>query len=65
MWFLRFKNGVEITNEPRSRYRLKVDGKRRILIIDDADRGDTATYSVMTTGGQSAAQVQVDRKGLF
>ncbi|XP_073476474.1 myosin-binding protein C, slow-type isoform X40 [Aquarana catesbeiana] len=59
-----FKNGVEITNEPRSRYRLKVDGKRRILIIDDADRGDTATYSVMTTGGQSAAQVQVDLRPL-
>ncbi|XP_077328352.1 myosin-binding protein C, slow-type isoform X9 [Lithobates pipiens] len=59
-----FKNGVEITNEPRSRCRLKVDGKRRILIIDDADRGDTATYSVMTTGGQSAAQVQVDLRPL-
>ncbi|XP_040200247.1 myosin-binding protein C, slow-type isoform X16 [Rana temporaria] len=59
-----FKNGVEITNEPRSRYRLKVDGKKRILIIDDADRGDSATYSVMTTGGQSAAQVQVDLRPL-
>ncbi|XP_018412130.1 PREDICTED: myosin-binding protein C, slow-type [Nanorana parkeri] len=59
-----FKNGVELTNEPRSRYRLKVDGKRHILIIDDADRGDSATYSVMTTGGQSAAQVQVDLRPL-
>ncbi|KAM5170459.1 myosin-binding protein C, slow-type isoform 2-T2 [Mantella aurantiaca] len=59
-----FKNGVELTNEPRSRYRLKVDGKRHILIIDEADRGDSATYSVMTTGGQSAAQVQVDLRPL-
>ncbi|KAG8578360.1 hypothetical protein GDO81_010463 [Engystomops pustulosus] len=59
-----FKNGVEITNEPRSRYRLKVDGKKHILIIDEADRGDSATYSVMTTGGQSAAQLQVDLRPL-
>ncbi|XP_078531363.1 myosin-binding protein C, slow-type isoform X13 [Lissotriton helveticus] len=59
-----FKNGVELTNEPRSRYRLKVDGKRHILIIDEANRGDSATYSVMTTGGQSAAQLQVDLRPL-
>ncbi|XP_072257228.1 myosin-binding protein C, slow-type isoform X18 [Pyxicephalus adspersus] len=59
-----FKNGVELLNEPRSRYRLKVDGKRHILIIDEADRGDSATYSVMTTGGQSAAQLQVDLRPL-
>ncbi|KAG9490551.1 hypothetical protein GDO78_006076 [Eleutherodactylus coqui] len=59
-----FKNGIEITNEPRSRYRLKVDGKKHILIIDEADRGDSATYSVMTTGGQSAAQLQVDLRPL-
>ncbi|XP_041444604.1 myosin-binding protein C, slow-type isoform X4 [Xenopus laevis] len=59
-----FKNGVEITNEPRSRYRLKVDGKKHTLIIDEANRGDSATYSVMTTGGQSAAQLQVDLRPL-
>ncbi|KAM4675229.1 myosin-binding protein C, slow-type isoform 11-T11 [Discoglossus pictus] len=59
-----FKNGVEITNEPRSRYRLKSDGKKHTLIIDEADRGDSATYSVMTTGGQSAAQLQVDLRPL-
>ncbi|KAM9311627.1 myosin-binding protein C, slow-type [Gastrophryne carolinensis] len=59
-----FKNGVELTNEPKSRYRIKSDGKKHILIIDDANRGDSATYSVMTTGGQSAAQVQVDLRPL-
>ncbi|XP_068133063.1 myosin-binding protein C, slow-type isoform X17 [Hyperolius riggenbachi] len=59
-----FKNGIELTNEPRSRYRIKSDGKKHILIIDEANRGDSATYSVMTTGGQSAAQVQVDLRPL-
>ncbi|KAM4746782.1 myosin-binding protein C, slow-type isoform 31-T31 [Rhinophrynus dorsalis] len=59
-----FKNGVELTNEPRSRYRIKVDGKKHTLIIDEANRGDSATYSVMTTGGQSASQLQVDLRPL-
>ncbi|XP_029455573.1 myosin-binding protein C, slow-type isoform X1 [Rhinatrema bivittatum] len=59
-----FKNGVELNNEPRSRYRLKVEGKKHTLIIDEANKGDTATYSVMTTGGQSAAQLQVDLRPL-
>nr|XP_033808221.1 myosin-binding protein C, slow-type isoform X2 [Geotrypetes seraphini] len=59
-----FKNGEELLNEPRSRYRLKVDGKKHILIIDDANKNDTATYSVMTTGGQSAAKLKVDLRPL-
>ncbi|XP_074863629.1 myosin-binding protein C, slow-type isoform X3 [Carettochelys insculpta] len=59
-----FKNGVELTNEPRSRYRLKVDGKKHTLIIDEATKADSATYSVMTTGGQSAAKLSVDLRPL-
>ncbi|XP_030071133.1 myosin-binding protein C, slow-type isoform X1 [Microcaecilia unicolor] len=59
-----FRNGEELLNEPRSRYRLKVDGKKHILIIDEANKGDTATYSVMTTGGQSASQLKVDLRPL-
>nr|XP_025034740.1 myosin-binding protein C, slow-type isoform X2 [Pelodiscus sinensis] len=59
-----FKNGVELTNEPRSRYRIKVDGKKHTLIIDEATKADTATYSVMTTGGQSAAKLAVDLRPL-
>ncbi|XP_039339520.1 myosin-binding protein C, slow-type isoform X2 [Mauremys reevesii] len=59
-----FKNGVELTNEPRSRYRLKVDGKKHTMIIDEATKADNATYSVMTTGGQSAAKLAVDLRPL-
>uniref|UniRef100_A0A8C4Y4R9 Myosin-binding protein C, slow-type n=1 Tax=Gopherus evgoodei TaxID=1825980 RepID=A0A8C4Y4R9_9SAUR len=59
-----FKNGVELTNEPRSRYRLKVDGKKHTLIIEEATKADNATYSVMTTGGQSAAKLAVDLRPL-
>lgn len=59
---IRFKNGVELGNEPRSRYRLKVEGKKHTLIIEEATKADTATYSVMTTGGQSAAKLSVDCK---
>ncbi|XP_038612466.1 myosin-binding protein C, slow-type isoform X4 [Tachyglossus aculeatus] len=59
-----FKNGVEIDTGPRSRYKVKVDGKRHILIIDDATKSDSAEYSVMTTGGQSSAKLNVDLRPL-
>lgn len=59
---VRFKNGVELTNEPKSRYRIKVEGKKHTLIIEEAAKNDNATYSVMTTGGQSEAKLSVDCK---
>uniref|UniRef100_A0A8C2UF70 Myosin-binding protein C, slow-type n=1 Tax=Coturnix japonica TaxID=93934 RepID=A0A8C2UF70_COTJA len=57
-----FKNGVELTNDPKSRYRIKVEGKKHTLIIEEAAKNDNATYSVMTTGGQSEAKLSVDCK---
>ncbi|KAM9672691.1 myosin-binding protein C, slow-type isoform 2-T2 [Trichechus inunguis] len=59
-----FKNGEEIYAGPKSRYRVKVDGKKHTLIIEDATKADTAEYSVMTTGGQSSAKLSVDLKPL-
>ncbi|XP_064417398.1 myosin-binding protein C, slow-type isoform X28 [Latimeria chalumnae] len=59
-----FKNGVELTREVRSRYRFKTDGVKHILVMDEAERSDTGTYSVMTTGGQSVCRVQVDLRPL-
>ncbi|KAJ7399107.1 Myosin-binding protein C, slow-type [Pitangus sulphuratus] len=59
-----FRNGVELTNDPKSRYRFKVEGKKHTLIIEEAAKNDTATYSVMTTGGQSEAKLAVDLRPL-
>ncbi|XP_073940336.1 myosin-binding protein C, slow-type isoform X10 [Castor canadensis] len=59
-----FKNGEEIVPGPKSRYRIKVDGKKHILIIEGATKADSAEYSVMTTGGQSSAKLSVDLKPL-
>ncbi|XP_074757255.1 myosin-binding protein C, slow-type [Athene noctua] len=59
-----FKNGVEITDEAKSRYRIKVEGKKHTLIIEEAAKNDSATYSVMTTGGQSEAKLSVDLRPL-
>uniref|UniRef100_A0A8D0GNR9 Myosin-binding protein C, slow-type n=1 Tax=Sphenodon punctatus TaxID=8508 RepID=A0A8D0GNR9_SPHPU len=60
-----FKNGMEINlEEAKSRYKVKIDGKKHILIIDEASKADNATYSVMTTGGQSAAKLSVDLRPL-
>ncbi|KAL2775790.1 myosin-binding protein C, slow-type isoform 5 [Daubentonia madagascariensis] len=59
-----FKNGEEIIPGPKSRYRIRCEGKKHILIIEGATKADTAEYSVMTTGGQSSAKLSVDLKPL-
>ncbi|XP_036066208.1 myosin-binding protein C, slow-type isoform X4 [Oryzias melastigma] len=58
------KNGVEVPTGVRSRYRVKSEGTKHYLVIDDASREDTGTYSVMATGGVSEAHVQVELKPL-
>lgn len=58
--FLRMKNGVEVPTGVRSRYRVKAEGTKHFLVIDDASREDTGTYSIMASGGTSEAHVQVD-----
>ncbi|XP_056093320.1 myosin-binding protein C, slow-type isoform X16 [Rhinichthys klamathensis goyatoka] len=58
------KNGVEVPTGVRSRYRVKSEGTKHWLIIDDASKDDTGTYSLMATGGTSQAHVQVDLKPL-
>ncbi|XP_036432589.1 myosin-binding protein C, slow-type isoform X10 [Colossoma macropomum] len=58
------KNGVEVPTGVRSRYRVKSEGTKHWLIIDDAMKEDTGTYSLMATGGTSEARVQVDLKPL-
>ncbi|XP_063164505.1 myosin-binding protein C, slow-type isoform X4 [Candoia aspera] len=59
-----FKNGVELPLDSKSRYKVKIEGKKHTLIIDEATKGDNATYSVMTTGGQSSAKLNVDLRPL-
>ncbi|XP_030295348.1 myosin-binding protein C, slow-type isoform X12 [Sparus aurata] len=58
------KNGVEVPTGVRSRYRVKSEGTKHFLVIDDASKEDTGTYSVMASGGTSEAHVQVDLKPL-
>uniref|UniRef100_A0A7N6C3U0 Myosin-binding protein C, slow-type n=1 Tax=Anabas testudineus TaxID=64144 RepID=A0A7N6C3U0_ANATE len=41
------KNGVEVPTGVRSRYRVKCEGTKHFLVIDDASREDTGTYSIM------------------
>uniref|UniRef100_A0A671MQC6 Myosin-binding protein C, slow-type n=1 Tax=Sinocyclocheilus anshuiensis TaxID=1608454 RepID=A0A671MQC6_9TELE len=48
----------------RSRYRVKSEGTKHWLIIDDATKDDTGTYSLMATGGTTEAHVQIDLKPL-
>ncbi|KAG7225589.1 hypothetical protein INR49_004995 [Caranx melampygus] len=43
------KNGVEVPTGVRSRYRVKCEGTKHFLVIDDASKEDTGTYSIMAT----------------
>ncbi|KAG8138261.1 hypothetical protein E2320_004188, partial [Naja naja] len=54
-------NGVELPLDSKSRYKVKIEGKKHTLIIEEATKADKATYSVMTTGGQSAGKLNVVR----
>ncbi|KAJ8374042.1 hypothetical protein SKAU_G00046220 [Synaphobranchus kaupii] len=56
------KNGVEVPTGVRSRYRVKSEGNKHWLIIEDASKDDTGTYSIMASGGTSEARIQVDLK---
>ncbi|TNN63151.1 Myosin-binding protein C, slow-type [Liparis tanakae] len=58
------KNGVEVPTGVRSRYRVKCEGLKHFLVIDDASREDTGSYSIMASGGTSTARVQVELKPL-
>ncbi|XP_059584215.1 myosin-binding protein C, fast-type isoform X2 [Alligator mississippiensis] len=61
MWM---KDGVELTRDTGLKYRFKKDGKKHILIINEASKEDTARYKVMTNGGESKADLVVEDKKL-
>ncbi|XP_078807991.1 myosin binding protein Ca isoform X4 [Oryzias latipes] len=59
------KDGDELNRETAgSKYRFKKDGKKHILIINEATREDIGTYYVFTSGGESKAELEVEEKEL-
>lgn len=59
--FSRMKDGVELTRDMAgSKYRFKKDGKRHILIINEATKEDIGMYHVFTNGGESKAELEVE-----
>lgn len=58
---LRMKDGVELNRETAgSKYRFKKDGKRHMLIINEATTEDIGMYYVFTNGGESKAELEVE-----
>ena len=43
-----------------SKYRFKKDGKRHVLIINEATKEDIGMYHVFTNGGESKAELEVE-----
>uniref|UniRef100_A0A8C6KYQ8 Myosin-binding protein C, fast-type n=4 Tax=Nothobranchius TaxID=28779 RepID=A0A8C6KYQ8_NOTFU len=59
------KDGVELNRDTAgSRYRFKKDGRRHILIINEATKEDIGTYYAFTNGGESQAELEVEDKEL-
>ncbi|XP_039681406.1 myosin binding protein Ca isoform X3 [Perca fluviatilis] len=59
------KDGVELNRETAgSKYRFKKDGKRHILVINEATKEDIGMYYVFTNGGESKAELEVEDKEL-
>ncbi|XP_003222732.3 myosin-binding protein C, fast-type isoform X1 [Anolis carolinensis] len=58
------KDGVELTREETFKYRFKKDGKKHILIINEATKEDAGRYMIKTNGGQSEADLVVEDKQL-
>uniref|UniRef100_A0A8C8DJW7 Myosin-binding protein C, fast-type n=1 Tax=Oryzias sinensis TaxID=183150 RepID=A0A8C8DJW7_9TELE len=64
-FFCSMKDGDELNRETAgSKYRFKKDGKKHILIINEATREDIGTYYVFTSGGESKAELEVEEKEL-
>uniref|UniRef100_A0A6Q2ZPF0 Myosin-binding protein C, fast-type n=1 Tax=Esox lucius TaxID=8010 RepID=A0A6Q2ZPF0_ESOLU len=56
------KDGVELTKD--GRYRMKKDGKKHTLIINEAEIEDIGMYYVCTNGGESKGELEVEAKEL-
>lgn len=55
------KDGVELNRDTAgSKYRLKKDGLRHVLIINEATKEDVGTYYAFTNGGESKAELEVE-----
>ncbi|KAM8845092.1 myosin binding protein Ca isoform 2-T3 [Spinachia spinachia] len=59
------KDGVELNKETAgSRYRFKKDGRRHVLIVNEATKEDIGMYHALTNGGESKAELEVEDKEL-
>ncbi|XP_028841225.1 myosin binding protein Ca isoform X2 [Denticeps clupeoides] len=57
------KDGEELTRESGG-YRFKKDGKKHMLIINEATKDDIGMFAVFTNGGHSQAELEVEDKEL-
>uniref|UniRef100_A0A8C2WX11 Myosin-binding protein C, fast-type n=1 Tax=Cyclopterus lumpus TaxID=8103 RepID=A0A8C2WX11_CYCLU len=61
----RFSKCFELNRETAgSKYRFKKDGKRHILIINEATKEDIGMYHALTNGGESKAELEIEDKEL-
>lgn len=52
------KDGVELSRD--GKYRIKKEGKKHWLIINEATKEDIGMYQVYTSGGESKGELEVE-----
>lgn len=52
------KDGVELSRD--GKYRIKKEGKKHWLIINEATKEDIGMYHVYTSGGESKGELEVE-----
>lgn len=50
---------MELTRDESFKYRFKKDGRKHVLIINEATKEDCGHYKVKTNGGESVAELLV------
>ncbi|XP_072889855.1 myosin-binding protein C, fast-type-like isoform X1 [Hemitrygon akajei] len=58
------KDGVDVTRDDATKYRMKKDGKKHFLIINEATKEHCGRYKIKTNGGESEADLIVEDKVL-
>ncbi|XP_078019270.1 myosin binding protein Cb isoform X3 [Epinephelus lanceolatus] len=61
MWYFE---DIELHKDKDSKYRFKKDGKRHVLIIQEATLEDIGMYHAWTNGGHTKGELEVEEKQL-
>lgn len=62
--FSRFFEDIELHKDAQStKYRFKKDGRKHVMIIQEAELSDIGMYHAWTNGGHTKGELEVEGRG--